>query len=264
MTIHHLNCGTLHPRGSMFGRFGPDTSICHVLVVERSDGLLVVDSGFGTGDIADPDRLGGPFRMMMRPRLDEAETALHQIRALGYHPSDVRDIVVTHLDLDHAGGLSDFPDARVHLHASELAAALEPVSFNERRRYIAKQWAHAPLWVEHSDAGDDWFGFKSVRALDDDVVLIPLFGHTRGHSGVAVRDGDRWLLHAGDSYFFGGEVETPPRYLPGLVGFQKLIALDEPARRANQVRLRQLKAEHSEVSIFSAHDPVELEALAAA
>ena len=260
MTIHHLNCGTLRPRGSIFGRLGPDLSICHVLLVERRDGLLLVDSGFGTGDIADPKRLGAPFAAVMRPALDATETAVHQVRALGYEPSDVRDIVVTHLDLDHAGGLSDFPAARVHLHATELAAAQRPTSKLERRRYIAAQWAHGPQWVEHSDAGDDWFGFSSVRALDDDVVLIPLSGHTRGHSGVAVRDGERWLLHAGDSYFAAGEIESPPRYLPGLVGFQKLLAVDEAARRANQARLRQLKASSADVSIFSAHDPVELNA----
>lgn len=264
MTIHHLNCGTLHPRGSMFGRLGPDLSICHVLLVERAEGLLLVDSGFGTGDIANPKRLGAPFKAMMRPTLDEAETAVHQVRARGYQPSDVRDIVVTHLDLDHAGGLSDFPEARIHVHATELAAALQPASKLERRRYISAQWAHEPRWVEHSDAGDDWFGFTSVHALDDDIVLIPLAGHTRGHSGVAVRDGERWLLHAGDSYFAAGEIASPPRYLPGLVGFQKLLAVDEAARRANQARLRQLKTSHPEVSIFSAHDPVELNAYATA
>jgi glyoxylase-like metal-dependent hydrolase (beta-lactamase superfamily II) len=103
-----------------------------------------------------------------------------------------------------------------------------------------------------------------VRALDDDVVLIPLAGHTRGHVGVAVRDGDRWLLHAGDSYFHANEIATPPRYLPGLVAFQRLMAIDEQARRSNQSRLRELKTDHPDVSIFSAHDPAELRAFGTA
>ncbi len=260
MTVHHLNCGTLRPRGSLFGRLGPNLSICHVLLVERDEGLLLVDSGFGTDDLANPKRLGGPFTVMMRPSLAETETAVHQVRELGYQPADVRDIVVTHLDLDHAGGLSDFPDARVHVHAAELKAAQNPTTTLERRRYLTSQWAHGPQWVEHADAGDDWFGFASVKGLSDDVVLIPLAGHTRGHVGVAVQHGDGWLLHAGDSYFNGNEIATPPRYLPGLVGFQKLLAVDETARRANQARLRELKTDHPDVAIFSAHDPVELRA----
>ena len=260
MAIHHLNCGSFRPHGSMFGRIGPDTAVCHVLLVERADGLLLVDSGFGTGDIAEPRRLGRPFTAIMRPQLRDAETAVHQVQQLGYQPSDVRDIVLTHLDLDHAGGIGDFPHARVHVHVTELSAALNPATFNERRRYIPGHWAHGPQWVEHDDAGDDWFGFASVRALDDDVVLIPLAGHTHGHVGVAVRDGGRWLLHAGDSYYNANEIATPPRYLPGLVAFQRLVAIDEQARRSNQSRLRELKTDHPEVSIFSAHDPAELRA----
>lgn len=40
---------------------------------------------------------------------------MRQIRRLGYAASDVCHIVLTELDFDHAGGLEDFPDARVHV-----------------------------------------------------------------------------------------------------------------------------------------------------
>jgi glyoxylase-like metal-dependent hydrolase (beta-lactamase superfamily II) len=105
-----------------------------------------------------------------------------------------------------------------------------------------------------------------VRIIADDVALVPLVGHTRGHCGVAVRDGAGWLLHAGDAYFFHGEVDPQrPRSTPGLALFQRLVAIDDRARRKNQARLRELVRDHgSEVRVFSAHDPVELEALAAA
>ena len=48
------------------------------------------------------------------------------------------------------------------------------------------------------------------------MLLVPLAGHTWGHSGVAIaEDGGGWLLHAGDAYFYRGEVgsehyECPP------------------------------------------------------
>jgi glyoxylase-like metal-dependent hydrolase (beta-lactamase superfamily II) len=105
-------------------------------------------------------------------------------------------------------------------------------------------------------------GFERVRVLADDVALVPCVGHTRGHCAVAVRDGHRWLLHAGDAYFFHGEVDpVSPRSTPGLAFFQRLVAVDDAARRANQVRLRELVRDHgAEVRVFSAHDPVELEA----
>ncbi len=263
MTIHHLNCATLRPLGSFGGRVVPPAMVAHCLLVERPDGLTLVDTGFGTADVADPHRLGRPFVGVLRPALDPAETALAQLERLGYAAGDVSDIVLTHLDLDHAGGIGDFPRAEVHVFRDELDAATHP-TLRERARYVRAQWAHGPRWVRHEAHGDDWFGFTSVTALGDDVLLVPLRGHTRGHCGVAVRTADGgWLLHAGDSYFDGGEKHTPPTARPGLKAFQTLMAVDNLARRHNQERLRELWARHSaEVTIFSAHDPDEYAALA--
>lgn len=247
------------------GRFTPDHVVAHVLLVERAEGLLLVDSGLGTADIASPTRLGRPFVSVVRPALDLAETAVRQVEALGFNAADVRDIVLTHLDLDHAGGIGDFPLARVHVDRTEFAAARHP-KLSERSRYRSVQWSHDPEFVTHAAEGDRWFGFESVRAVGDDVLLVPLRGHSRGHCGVAVRDrargDDAWLLHAGDSYFHRGEVATPPRRDPALTFFQKVIASDEKARRHNQQRLAQLVADHPEVRVFSAHDELDFARLA--
>jgi glyoxylase-like metal-dependent hydrolase (beta-lactamase superfamily II) len=245
--IHHLNCATMRP---------PLTPplVAHVLLVERAEGLLLVDTGFGTQDLADPRRLGAAFRVATRAALDPAETALAQVQRLGHRPEDVTDIALTHLDLDHAGGLGDFPNARVHVHATELAAAQAP-TVREKARYIAAQWAHGPRWTEHTEGGDTWFGFPSATVLADDVVLIPLPGHTRGHSGIGVRrDDGSWLLHAGDAFFSGGQLDTPATCPRSLAAFQVLMAVDNDRRRANLERLRELAQGHPEVTVICAHD----------
>lgn len=263
MKVHHLNCATLHPFGGRGDHLLPSRLVAHCLLVERPEGLLLVDTGLGTGDIADPGRLGRPFRAMVGPVLAPSETALAQVTARGFDASDVSDIVLTHLDLDHAGGLGDFPGARVHVHSDELDAALKP-TLREKARYIGAQWAHGPHWERHRVGGEEWLGFQSVAVLGDDVLLVPLHGHTRGHCGVAVRESDEgWLLHAGDSYFNRGEKETPPSCPPGLRFFQTVVQVDGRSRRHNQERLRSLQAEHgSTVTVFSAHDAAEFDALA--
>ena len=263
MTIYHLNCATMHPVGSFGGRVSPAAMVAHCLLVERPDGLLLVDTGFGTADVADPKRLGQPFRAIVRPELKQSETAIAQVQALGYDAADVSDVALTHLDLDHVGGLADFPAARVHVFSDELEAALHP-TFREKARYLLVQRAHGPDWVRHDVPGDAWFGFDSVTALSDDVLLIPLQGHTRGHCGVAVRrPKGGWLLHAGDSYFHASEKLTPPAPPVGLRVFQALMGVDNKRRVANQERLRELQRTHSdEVTIFCAHDPAEFAALA--
>lgn len=174
----------------------------------------------------------------------------------------MRHIVPTHLDLDHAGGLGDFPGAQVHVYKTELDAALTRSSFRERDRYIPAQWAHGPKWSPRDVTGESWFGFDAVRALpgtDEEVLLVPLTGHTRGHCGVAVRTDRGWLLHCGDAYFFRGEMDAEPHCPIGLSLFQSLLQMHGPSRLANQRRLRELKQAHGgEVTLFSAHDPVEL------
>jgi glyoxylase-like metal-dependent hydrolase (beta-lactamase superfamily II) len=257
VTVHHLNCATLKPAGTLGGRLMPSRLVAHCLLVERPEGLLLVDSGLGTADIAHPKRLGQPFRGLVGPVLDPRETAIAQVKALGHEPEEVTDIVLTHLDLDHAGGIGDFPRARVHVLEDELERATNP-PLREKARYVQAQWAHGPQWVRHQVRGEEWFGFDSVTVLDDDVLLVPLRGHTHGHCGVAVRDGDRWLLHAGDAYFFHGEKETPRRCPPGLRAFQGIVQVDGRARHHNQDRLRDLQSErHPGLEIFSAHDAEE-------
>jgi glyoxylase-like metal-dependent hydrolase (beta-lactamase superfamily II) len=237
--------------------------VAHCLLIEVGGELVLVDTGFGLGDCASPRRLGLPFRALVSPQCEERETAIRQVEALGHDPADVRHIVTTHLDLDHAGGIGDFPDAQIHVFASELAAARSP-SLAERARYISEQWGPNPIWVEHGAGGDSWFGFESVRLLphlDAEIAMIPLPGHTAGHCGVAINTSDGWLLHCGDAFFFAGEIETPRRCPPGLRLFQKLNQHDGKARERNQERLRELQRDHGdEVTLFCSHDPSMLRA----
>lgn len=244
------------------GLFEKAELCAHVLLIETDAGLVLVDTGFGRDDVADQARLGQPFRALVRPMPTYEETAHSQISALGLDPADVRHLVTTHLDIDHAGGLPDFPDADVHVFKPEMEAALRP-SLRERSRYIKGQFAHGPRWVPHEVDGDEWKGFEAVRAipgLDPEVVIVPLPGHSRGHSVVAVRDGERWLLHCGDAYFHRNQIADPPSCPPGLKAFQAIVGYERKARLANLERLRELVSTNAgEVVPFCAHDTVELE-----
>lgn len=267
--IHHLNCGTMCPRGQRLinghgSLLGSAKLVCHVLLIEGPDGLTLIDTGFGTGDIAGAAQMDGTFKALTRPALDERETAIEQLRARGLDPADVRHINLTHLDIDHGGGLPDFPAAQVHLWTRELETMQNPPG-RERRRYriSASHWAHGPNWVTHDTGGDQWLGFESVRVVPEsgvDILLIPLPGHTLGHTAVAVRRGDGWLLHCGDAYFFHGDIETPRRCPPGLRAFQSLVQADSKLRYQNQDRLRELASQHAgEVTLICSHDATELE-----
>ncbi len=241
--------------------------VCHSLLIELGEELVLVETGLGTDNIANPSRLGLMFRLFANPSLDPSETAVRQIEKLGFKASDVRHILITHLDIDHAGGLADFPDARIHIFEDEFRAAMRPVGFKERHRYNSSFWAHGPYWRCYSPQGEPWFGFDSVRQLEGlppEILIIPMTGHTRGHSAIAVQGPRGWLLHAGDAYFHKDEMRPAGgRCSPGLDIFQTLIQINEPARKKNQARLRKLALDKAgEVRIFCAHDPDEYMSLA--
>ena len=271
LRVHHINCGTMCPacarlmNGKGKGWLESARLICHVLVIETpKDGLVLVDTGIGSLDVKQPSRMGTPFINLTRPKLDHQETAIAQIQAMGYGVEDVRHIIVTHLDLDHAGGLPDFPQAQVHVLKPEFDSAMHP-DWRSRMRYLPVQWAHNPRWVKHEAGGERWFGFEGVKPLPgvgEDIVIIPLHGHTRGHAGIAVRSESGWLLHCGDAYFFHGQLEPKPHMPPGMALFEQMVQTDRRARLYNLERLRGLhRSSGADVRLFCAHDPVEFDRL---
>ena len=277
MRIHHLSCGTMCPVGGRPLWYGPRQSpelhrlVCHCFLIETdAHGLVLVDTGLGLRDVREPRTRLSPFFLYANNiKLREEDTALRQVERLGFKAADVRHIVLTHLDFDHAGGIEDFPGAAVHVLAAELDAARNRrQGFIAKNRYRPRQWDEGVLWRPRDGAaagGEPWFGFDAVRDLEGlppEILVVPLAGHTWGHAGVAVSTPGGWLLHAGDAYFHQDEMRVAaPSCPPGLRGYQTMMEVDRAARLRNQDRLRGLVRDHGrEVRVVSGHDAAELAA----
>jgi len=246
--IHHMNFGWLHAPP-----FPPAS--CHCLVVQTDLSLILVDTGIGMHDIANPEeRIGIEAIQAAGFQFLPQFTAIRQLELLGFSADDVSDIVLTHCDPDHVGGLADFPKARVHVSAEEKQSLLAG-----NPRYNSFQFSHGPRWVEHALDDSETLGLPSrsvVTASGLELRLVPLFGHTLGHCGVAVIREDSVLLHVGDAYYLRDELINPEHPVGQLA---TLRADDNRQRLASLNTLRGLaSAEHPNLSYFGYHDVTEL------
>lgn len=257
--VHHLNCGTFRPwPGALLAT--------HVLACEFEHGLILIDTSLGTADIAQPGkRLGGAIRPL-RPSLRDCETVLSQLTQTGnWSSSDVVGVVATHLDYDHIGGASDFPGALVYTTRAELEVAVTRSSQKQRIRYRPKHIAEISTRVVVAAAPDsDVLGLAATQVdAEGWLYLVPLHGHTAGHSAVAVRDPGRgWLIHAGDGFMHRAAIGLDsPSIQSRVTGVaERLLATDTQAVQRNHKTLSAL-ARDPAVRVFCSHDQKQFDIL---
>ncbi|WP_223912891.1 MBL fold metallo-hydrolase [Actinomyces capricornis] len=210
-----------------------------------------MDSGLGTQDCTEGERrLGTRFVRLTHPALDSRETARAQVEALGIEPEAVESIVLTHLDVDHAGGLADFPWAMVHLSRQQYDLLDARAYPQFQRRLVTKQWDHDPHWnpIELTER----YRGAAYASVSRGIGLVSLPGHLPGHCGVLVSCDHRAdLIHAGDAFFSFSTLEGEPAPI-GLRMFERMTR-SEDAQVWRRSR-RWLQERHREgIEVVCAH-----------
>ncbi len=236
MAIHLMNCFTDNARWPSKLKTG---MVC--LLIDSEQGLILVDTGLGLDEYAHPTRMTKLMRVLTVIPFDVNEAAVNRIRSLGFDPADVKHIVLTHMHFDHISGLPDFPHAKVHVHKREYDAFTDgKIGQWTEYAYIPRYLAHKPDFAIYETIDSKWYDFDAIRLpFASEMFFIPLFGHSAGHCGVAIKTKDGWFLHAGDSSAVYND--TTPKWLIRLV-----LGLHD-------ARLRKFKQDHPEVLITNSH-----------
>ncbi|MFK5879840.1 MAG: MBL fold metallo-hydrolase [Flavobacteriaceae bacterium] len=244
--IHHLNCVKIEsPMGSAIG---------HCLLIEENNKLTLIDSGIGLLESKEPEkRLGKELIEVTGFEFEEGLTAIRQIEKLGFNPENVENIICSHLDPDHIGGIMDFSNAEIHVSKEEYDSFK---SGNER--YLQLQLSHNPDLKLYEANDTEWFGLPARKVnlnLQTEIYLIPLFGHTLGHCGVAIKANNQWTFYVGDAYYLRAELEDKNHPVEQLATIR---AVDNNLRLESLDKVRGIiKDFGNQMEYFGYHDPSE-------
>lgn len=239
-----LDLGYNYSDGNFFeaGKYEPGTHLTNtpfygILLDHPTEGLILFDTG-------DPDKNDWPE--FLRPLCDVVDepgkNIPDQLALLGLKPEDVKHVILSHLHIDHIGGLRHLKNAKVYCTRKEFESAKE----------ITKN-------------GDVAFYIKSlVDSLPEDVVLlgeedVELFegvhiinapGHTLGLIAMRVE------LESGDILETSDATNMASNFYEGVPGG---IVLDPEAAKASVEKLHRIQKENNipnERVLFS-HDDVQ-------
>jgi glyoxylase-like metal-dependent hydrolase (beta-lactamase superfamily II) len=214
-------------------------------MIDHPEGVIVVDTGQGT-HLLDTVRSLHPYlRWEVMFRIEPEEELGPQLRALGVRTRDVRRVVLTHLHVDHDGGLAHFPDSEILVSRRELHTAHGWMG--RVRGYLPNRW---PTWFNPTPldvAGESFGPFAASRRLTraGDVMAVATPGHTADHLSVLV-------MHEGITYVIAGDASyTEVDMLAGQVDG---VSANAHIAQATLGALKQLAAERPTVYLPT-HDP---------
>jgi N-acyl homoserine lactone hydrolase len=218
--VHPVTTGTfLYPKDALIARGGRlaglhslgfrsermEIPIPAYIVEHPGAGLLLVDTGFHASVAVEPRKNMGPvLGRLFTGSMEPADALPDQLRARGLEPADVKLVVMTHLHVDHASGVAQFPGATFVVSEREWKAASGEKGVTGG--YVRRQFDHAFDWRTVDFDAEDVNSFAGFgRSLDlfgdGSVRLAYTPGHTLGHMSVVLRTREGEFLVTGDAAY---------------------------------------------------------------
>jgi glyoxylase-like metal-dependent hydrolase (beta-lactamase superfamily II) len=236
----------------------------NAFVIEHADGLVLFDTGQDRASVTDGDYLPNGLAGVLNKRLARfdigaEQTLTAQLASIGYDIADVRTAVLSHLHVDHVGGLPELRHASIVTSHAERQTVDRPLAqlnglMREHILLPGLRWQLVtPQPVEDPSlapftAAHDLFG-------DGSLVLLPTPGHTPGSLSLLVRrPGSRPLLMVGDLTFDVNQMEHED--VPGIGQRRQLL---DSTRKVNLLRTK-----YPDLAVLAAHDHGAAASLAAA
>lgn len=238
----------LKPGGSMFKKI--DSNFSAFLFKHHQDYFLF-DTGLGRQIDAQYD-LDMPHWQRLFFNYDRPViSAREQLDLAGFQP--IKHVIISHSHWDHAGGVLDFPEAKVSATQEELTRISHPTK-GAGGTWESQVASKAIQWNRLVFRKIEYKGFEKSLDLFEDgsIVLVPMPGHTAGSIGLFI------TVDSGKCYFFIGDVAWTVDAVK--VGAGKFWAagliVDHAASQAQASvdQVRDLMRKYPEMIVMPAHD----------
>ena len=169
----------------------PDLLDFFVFAIRGGGRTIVMDTGFNA---ASAKRRG-------RELICTPDVAL---RNAGIDPATVKDVVLTHMHWDHAGGMEYFPAATFHIQAEEMAYCTGPC--------MCQPFLRRPFDVEDVQSAIRALYADRLKVYQGDTEIAPgitlhlIGGHSGGIQSIRVPTARGWVVLAGDAVHLWGNI----------------------------------------------------------
>lgn len=161
-------------------------------LIEHSGGLVLFDTGLSPEAAGNPASVYGESAVSSRIEYSHEQRLDRQLDSIGFKPSDVEHVVLSHLHFDHTGGVALFPDALFYLGEGEMDYALNPDT-HLCGLYRPEEFKAVRNYHTHTVAGGDHDLFG-----DGSISLLLLPGHSPGSLAMMVQLPNRTIILSGD------------------------------------------------------------------
>jgi len=166
-------------------------------VIEHPEGTIVIDTG-ENAEVMNPDYFEPAGKLIakyskrnLKFNVSKENEIGFQLGQLGIKNDSIKNVILTHLHLDHTDGIKDFPNVEIILNENEFK---EPSGhFPE----LVPDW-FKPKTVNYKSDFIEVFNQAYPITKAEDVLLIPTNGHTKHHASVLYKTDDFDILFAGD------------------------------------------------------------------
>ena len=232
-------------------------AVTQCLLIEGKDSLTLIDTGIGKKQILENlnGNLNWAHKNLFGFKFSVDESAIEQIKKLGFNPKDVKDIFVTHLDFDHAGGIPDFPWATIHTSNEELLTSKNKWSIHNKR-YCRELWKNhiriRPYDSSKGESLDSLLNVQRPHLVDSDIYLIPLPGHTLGHFGYYLKENN--LFFAGDGFLHNCQLNESVANTPLILKiYNSISTMDSDLYDTSLNNIKEIKKRN--IQVVNSHDP---------